>query len=164
MQDLMQLVRLHPESVAFVFNQYGHANLPLNHVSVKAMFVKYGEQFAEDLADHIAGESQSSSYTGWALSPTTINALQNLTPTQQYLANQPKKKFGAKLKEGVLKLFGIVKDSGVLTGITQNRQQQQQVVQLQQKQKTNTALLIGAALVVALLVGLIVFSNKKTIK
>jgi len=164
MQDIMQLVRLHPESVAFVFKQYGHPNLPLNHQSVKAMFVKYGEPFAEDLANHVAGESEVSNYTGWALNSYAAQALQGLPPTKEYLAAQPKKKFGEKLKEGVLKLFGIVKESGVIPMLQQGQQQQQQYVQLQQKNKTNTALLIGAAVVVLLLVGIVLFSNKKTVK
>lgn len=186
MQEVMQIVRQHPESVAFVFNQYGHPNLPVNVPSLRAMAIKYGPKFLEDLADHMAMENEVSGFTGLdprlfrgigiderkipvlrngpdlkavsikPVAPSVTNRLPSIQAPIVSPANQQK-------KGRILDIFG--KALGIFMGFkNQQMEQQHQQQQKQEKKKGSTALLIGGVVIILLVVGLILFSNKTTVK
>lgn len=156
MQELTQIVKQHPESVAFVFSKYGHPNLPINIPSLKAMSVKYGISFLEDLSDHIASEESVSTFNG--LNPF-FNQVQQRGPLllPQPNVSQPKKqKFFDVLERG-LGIFFDAKNKNV-----QQQQKQQQVI-VEQRQSNTKWIVIGGVVVLALL-ALFIFGNKKIIK
>lgn len=62
MNELNEIARQHPESVAFLFNQYGYAQLPLTGVSIQAMAIKFGHDFLTELAEKITEDSQLSGF------------------------------------------------------------------------------------------------------
>lgn len=57
MQELMQIARRHPESVAFVFTQYGYPALPVTGQSIMALYVKFGQSVLQDIAAQIANDT-----------------------------------------------------------------------------------------------------------
>jgi hypothetical protein len=219
MQELNEIARRHPESVAFVFNQYGYGHIPVTGVSIHAMSVKFGHEFLQDLAAHIAKESE---YSGFSFS----NMLQNLTapvkpkqPTAPSVAKrngirratgdvdyweqdlekkqvrfglvagnerQPVKLPAITPLPGPVKrtvagipimnpgndqkkpffdtVLGILERGAGIVGSVRNNQIQQQMEQQKSRRTNNTALIVGISLVAALLVGLLLFKNKKVIK
>jgi hypothetical protein len=60
MNTINQIIAQHPQSVALLFQKYGYSALPITDSSLKAMVVKFGQPFVEDLSTLLAA-----SYTGY---------------------------------------------------------------------------------------------------
>jgi hypothetical protein len=87
MQELTQIAKQHPESVAFVFNEYGYGHLPISGVSVHAMAIKFGHPFLTDLANHISTEAE---YSGFNFGEIIRPALNVIKPNPPKATAPPK--------------------------------------------------------------------------
>lgn len=94
MQELMQIARQHPESVAFVFSQYGYKQLPVNGQSIKAMSVKFGHAFLKDLAVQIANDGDVSNFNFTAIGAGIKNLLSNKRNKTGAVTTAPRQSIG----------------------------------------------------------------------
>lgn len=201
MQELMQIARQHPESVAFVFNQYGYGHIPVSGVSIHAMAVKFGHGFLQDLAAHIANEEQHSGFTSTfrpisvseglkrvdlkgtttVLPPsrapqstegylppskrgTILNRVSNVGNFASGLFSASQQNIEKQKKPFFESILGVLERGAGIFGAVRNNQNQRVMEQQQTRRRNNTALIVGIALVAALIVGLLLFKNKKVIK